>query len=159
MENNFTDIQPFDGDVSSFGEIFIPWLKQITGKEPEPEDIEAVTQLDKFYIQPGGMVFYAWLNNQVVGCVAVKRLDDENFEFCKLVVLESGRGLGLGKRLVERCISYSKENGGKRLYLQTFNRLDLAIRMYERMGFLPAQPPKIMNVLSRTEIIMNLDLR
>ncbi len=80
------------------------------------------------------------------------------YEFCKLVVLENARGSGLGKKLVERCITYAKAKGASEIWLQTFEKLEVAIGMYRRMGFIERKPPGVMNVLARTEIIMALNL-
>jgi putative acetyltransferase len=145
-------------NAHTFAAIFVPWLKMMTGKEPEPEDLEAVANPEAFYVVPGGMVFFAYLEDKPVACVALKKLDDDRYEFCKLVVLESARGSGLGKKLVERCITYAKTKGGSEIWLQTFRKLDVAIGMYRRMGFVERKPPGVMNVLARTEIIMALNL-
>ena len=42
--------------------------------------------------------------------------------------------------------------------LQSFRKLDVALRMYERMGFEPMSAPPEMLVLSRTEVVMGMPL-
>jgi putative acetyltransferase len=141
-----------------FKEIWQPWLKQVSGRDPEPEDVEAISNPEAFYIAKGGMVYFAKHNHNVVGCVAIKKLDDDFYEFCKLVVTEEARGLGIGKQLVEACIAFARAQKAKQLVLQTFRFSALAIEMYRRMGFGEITPPPAMSVLARTEIIMGLKL-
>ncbi len=142
-----------------FAEIWVPWLRSTTGKAPEPEDLLAVGDPEAFYVSGGGAVLFAMRDGQPVGVVAVKNLGGGAYEFCKLVVLESARGLGVGRGLVEACIHFARDAGGRLLMLQSLRRLELALGMYERMGFVPMTPPTQMLVLARTEIVMGLPLR
>ena len=141
-----------------FAELWVPWLKSMTGKDPEPEDLLAVGDPELFYVNGGGAVLFALQDNQPTGVVAVKDLSGGVYEFCKLVVLERARGLGVGRELVAACISFARDQGGRLLMLQSFRRLEVALGMYERMGFVPMPPPPEMLVLTRTEIIMGLPL-
>ncbi|GIQ63508.1 hypothetical protein PACILC2_20760 [Paenibacillus cisolokensis] len=45
------------------------------------------------------------------------------------------RGLGLGKRLLQESLQYSKEKGFRRVFLETTEDQKTAIAMYERAGF------------------------
>lgn len=141
-----------------FAEIWVPWLRSVTGGEPEPEDLLAVGDPESFYARGGGTVLFALQGEQPVGVVAVKNLGDGVYEFCKLVVLERARGLGVGRELVKACIRFTRDAGGRLLMLQSLRRLEVALRMYERMGFAPMAPPSQMLVLARTEIVMGLPL-
>ena len=138
----------------AFGEIWIPWLQATMGLSPEPEDLRAMADPLAFYGESGGAVFLASLDGKVVGAVAVKGLGAAGFEFCKLVVTEAARGHGAGRALVDACLAYAAEQGGRRLWLQSFNRLDVALGLYRRMGFVDAAPPPEMLVLGRTEVVM-----
>ena len=107
-----------------------------------------------YYRATGGEVFLASLDNVTVGAVAVKGLGDSGFEFCKLVVSDQARGSGTGRALIEKCVAYSASKGGPARYLQSFKALEVALSLYERMGFKNAPPPPEMTVLARTEVIM-----
>jgi putative acetyltransferase len=133
-----------------FAEIWVPWLRSMTGREPEPEDLVAVGDPDSFYVKGGGAVLFALRDDEPMGVVAVKKLGGDAYEFCKLVVQERARGLGVGRALVEACISFVRNAGGQLLMLQSFRRLEVALGMYERMGFVPMAPPPQMLVLTRT---------
>lgn len=149
------EIAPMRPDqVAAFGDIWIPWLKQTVGLDPEPEDLRAMADPNAFYGESGGAVFLANLDARVVGAVAVKGLGAAGFEFCKLVVSEAARGHGAGRALVEACLGYAAEKQGPWLWLQSFKRLDVALDLYRRMDFVDAPPPPEMLVLGRTEIVM-----
>jgi GNAT superfamily N-acetyltransferase len=141
-----------------FAQIWVPWLRGMTGREPEPEDLLAVADPESFYVHGGGAVLFALKDGGPIGVVAIKHLGGGAYEFCKLVVLEEARGLGAGRALVAACISFVRRAGGQLLMLQSFRRLEVALAMYERMGFKPMAAPEGMLVLARTEVIMGLRL-
>jgi len=141
-----------------FAEIWVPWLRSVTGKPPEPEDLLAVGDPESFYVKGGGAVLFALQDDQALGVVAVKNLSGGVYEFCKLVVLERARGLGVGRELVEACIRFARNAGGRLLMLQSFRRLEVALGMYVRMGFSPMTLPPEMLVLARTEVVLGLPL-
>jgi GNAT superfamily N-acetyltransferase len=124
------------------------------GREPEAEDLAIIADPACSYCGAGGEAFLAKIEGKTDGAVAVKRLGDAGFEFCKLVVTQDAHGSGLGPALVQKCLDFAADHGGKPLYLQSFNALDVALRIYRRMGFVDADPPGTMKMLTRTEVIM-----
>lgn len=63
-----------------------------------------------------------------------------------LAVAPSARGMGVGKALVEECVRRARAMGAEVLGLHTSRSMQVAIGMYERMGFVRApehdfQPP------------------
>ena len=128
------------------------------GRQPQPEDLQAVDDPEGFYLAGGGAVFFATLRDVPVGVVAVRHPGAGDYEFCKLVVAESARSGGAGRALVERCIAFATAQGGRHLYLQSFRALENAVALYRRMGFIDCAPPSDMSVLARTEIVMRLPL-
>jgi GNAT superfamily N-acetyltransferase len=141
-------------ETGAFADIWIPWLRDTMGRQPEPEDLDVMADPAAYYRRTGGEAFLAHIDGEVVGAVAVKGLGASGFEFCKLVVTDRARGQGAGRRLVEACLDFASRQGGPSLYLQSFNALDIALSLYRRMGFVDAPAPVGMTVLARTEVIM-----
>jgi hypothetical protein len=71
-----------------FAGIWIPWLRSM-GREPETEDLEIMADPARYYRDAGGEAFLAKIDGKTVGTVAIKRLGDDGFEFCKLVVTQT----------------------------------------------------------------------
>lgn len=141
-----------------FFELSGNWLLSVMNGKLEKEDEFGLKNPDKAYLQNGGFVFFAFWENKIVGCVALKRLNENIFEFCKLYVNPEMRKLGIATQLIERCIARSMENNVTELWLQTTNLVKNAHQLYYKMGFKDAAPPASMNVLKRTDKTMYLKL-
>lgn len=144
--------------AGDFHRLWVTWLRDAMGRQPQAEDLDAVDHPQAFYIDGGGAVFFAERDGTPVGVVAVRHLGEGDYEFCKLVVADAARGSGAGRALVERCIAFATLQGGRHLYLQSFRALANAVELYRRMGFVDCRPPPAMSVLARTEIVMYLPL-
>jgi len=143
----------------NFYELAGNWLLGVLKGKLEKEDKFTLRNPDKAYLEKGGFVFFAMYKGKVVGCVALKRLDESTFEFAKLFIDPSARNLGIATKLIERCISRCKENEASRLWLQTTNAMPQAHKLYYKMGFIDKKPPKQMDVLKRTEKVMVMNIR
>lgn len=74
-------------------------------------------------------------NGENVGCVFVMRGTHEVARLRLLIVDPAARGLGLGARLVDECVRFSREAGYRTLSLWTNSVLVSARRIYETKGF------------------------
>jgi N-acetylglutamate synthase-like GNAT family acetyltransferase len=73
-------------------------------------------------------------NGERVGCVFV--VNDKGDARLRLLLVEpSARGTGLGRRLVEECIAFSREKGYRKLVLWTHAHLLAARAIYAGTGF------------------------
>lgn len=167
LNNRIHEVQKFEAiDIldykpslkKHFYELAGPWLMDVLNGKLEKEDEFTLKNPDKAYLETGGFVFYALYKNKVVGCVALKRLSEEKFEFCKLYIHPEARKLGIATKLIERCISRCKENRAAQLWLQTTLAMQEAHKLYYKLGFAEAKAPKEMLVLKRTQKIMCLNL-
>ena len=141
-----------------FYELAGNWLLGVLRGTLEEEDEFTLNNPDKAYLEAGGFVFFALYNNKAVGCVALKRLNENTFEFAKLFVDPNARNLGIATKLIERCITRCKENDAAQLWLQTTMSMPEAHKLYYKLGFVDRNAPKQMTVLKRTEKIMCMDL-
>jgi len=141
-----------------FFELAGHWLLNVLNGKLEEEDVFTLHNPDRAYLDEGGFVFFASLESQIVGCVALKRLSDSQFEFCKLFINPEYRKYGIATQLIHRCISRCKENQIAELWLQTANSMKAAHQLYYKLGFIEKDAPPEMTRLKRTEKVMVLDL-
>lgn len=141
-----------------FYELAGPWLSAEVNGKLKKDVIYTLQNPDEAYIKKGGFLFYAKYRTQIIGCVALKRLDEEIFEFVKLYIHPSYRNLGIATKLIERCITRCKENKATALWLQSAATMTDANRIYSRLGFIENTAPPQMKVTERTEKVMYMPL-
>jgi putative acetyltransferase len=74
----------------------------------------------------------------VSGGGGIAPLDGGAREVCelrKMYFLPELRGLGVGRRVLDRCLATARELGYRQCYLETLTGMDAAKRLYERTGF------------------------
>ena len=77
----------------------------------------------------------AEMNGENVGCVMLVKENEETARLRLLLVDPKGRGLGLGARLVEECVTFARGVGYKKVTLWTHSVLTAARNIYEKAGF------------------------
>jgi carbonic anhydrase len=87
------------------------------------------------YAPPRGRLFLARHGDDPAGCVALRPLGDDVCEMKRLFVRDAYRGTGLGRRLVQTCITAATDIGYMCLRLDTLPKMATAIELYRRLGF------------------------
>jgi DNA-binding MarR family transcriptional regulator/GNAT superfamily N-acetyltransferase len=77
----------------------------------------------------------AELDGEIVGCVFLVRETDKVARLRLLMVDPSARGFGVGKKLVEECITFARNAGYRRITLWTHAVLKAARGIYHKTGF------------------------
>lgn len=96
-------------------------------------------------------------NAEIIGTVAVKRLDDTACELRSMYLFGRYHGKGLGRRLLERAVAFAREKGYAKMYLDTFSTSTRALALYRRAGFTdtarykPSERSDVFMVLELTE--------
>ncbi len=72
---------------------------------------------------------------QVVGCIAIRPLDDKCGEVKRMYTRKSHRRYGVGRMLSETIISHAWDLGYSEIKLDSLERLNGAVKLYENMGF------------------------
>lgn len=118
-------------------------------------DAEAF-ELNEKYGLPNGRIYLAYLDQAIVGCVALRRIDEDFCEMKRLYVKPGNRGKHIGRYLVEQIISDAREIGYKHIRLDTFPFMSSAILLYRRYGFYHVE--RYNNNPATTAVFMQLDL-
>ncbi len=82
--------------------------------------------------------FVAESDGKIVGGGGIYSTDGLPADTCELVkmyLLPEGRGIGLGKTLIEKCLAKAKENGFSQVYIETMPELKKAMSVYQKFGF------------------------
>ncbi|WP_158838418.1 bifunctional helix-turn-helix transcriptional regulator/GNAT family N-acetyltransferase [Polaribacter sp. L3A8] len=117
-----------------FYEFNIEWLK--TYFYVEPYDEEVLSKPEKYIIDKGGFIFFAKVEDTIVGTVALMSIEDGTFELTKMAVSPNYRGYKIGQQLIQHCITFSKEKGLDFLKLYSNKLLENAIYIYRKHGFI-----------------------
>ena len=74
-------------------------------------------------------------DGQMLGSVMIVEQTADTAKLRMLWVSRQARGLGVGGRLVEQAIAFSRSQGYRRIVLWTHGVLHAAIAIYEKQGF------------------------
>ena len=90
---------------------------------------------------PPARAFLAVTADIAFGCVLLAKLDSATAVIQRLFVRESARGTGAGRALVTHTIECAREDGHRRITLDTdATELQAAFRLYQSLGFTPCEP-------------------
>jgi len=93
------------------------------------------------YAQPAGRLLLAYDDDQLAGCIALRKLDDGICEMKRLYVRGQFRGKQIGQTLIEQVISDARTIGYGRMRLDTHPpKMGKAVKLYESYGFISIPP-------------------
>lgn len=69
------------------------------------------------------------------GIYPTKNLPKKTCELVKLYLSPAARGKGIGKLLINECFKKALQLGYNKIYLETMPELNIAVPLYEKMGF------------------------
>ena len=116
-------------------------VKEILSDYPSPtgrvwsEELVEEMMSDAFEEQPDG-IFVAEVNGMVAGFTIVMHRSWFNIVYLDYIQVSiDWMNKGVGHKLIERCIEWSKEKGARLIYTETGRDNERAIRFYQRHGF------------------------
>jgi len=92
------------------------------------------------YAPPSGRLLLAWQGEEAVGCVALRKIDEQQCEMKRLYVAPAVRATGAGTELIQSIIAEAKAIGYGSMCLDTLPSMTRAISLYRRLGFQEIAP-------------------
>jgi putative acetyltransferase len=99
-----------------------------------PTDAE-LHGLPASYSSHGGAFWVARRDTELVGTCGVFPVAPLTFELRKMYLRSSARGLGVGKRLLDVAVEWTRARAAKHIVLDTIDEMTRAIAFYEANGF------------------------
>ena len=127
------------GDNTALAKIIRDTLEEFKANKPGTVFYDERTDhlFEEFLVT--NSIYYVVEENGVIlggsGIYPTEGLPAGTCELVKLYLAPGGRGKGIGKMLLEKCIAAAKVSGYKKIYLETMPELTKAIPMYENFGF------------------------
>lgn len=141
--------------ADEFKKMNIQWLEEFFWVEPHDEEVLGNPQ--KYIIKPGGNIFLVKEENEIIGCVALMRIEEDTFELTKMAVKPDQRGKKIGQKLMKHTLAFAKEKNWKQLIIYSNRKLENAIHLYKKYGFVEI-PMEKNGPYSRGDIKMVLKL-
>jgi len=101
---------------------------------------EELAGLPGAYASPRGRLLVAEAGTELAGCVACRPHSPGVCEMKRLFVRPAFRGLGLGRRLIERLADEAAVAGYSVMVLDTLPVMGEAIGLYRSAGFIEIEP-------------------
>lgn len=130
------------------------WIRQYF--KMEESDYKALDHPDENIIAPGGHIFMAVYEGEVVGTCAIIKMNGKKYELAKMAVSPRAQGKSIGTLLGRACITKAKELGADTVYLESNTLLKPAINLYLKLGFQKITGPP--SPYERSNIQMELAL-
>jgi putative acetyltransferase len=108
---------------------------------------EELSDLSKMYSPPQGGIILASDHESVIGCVAIRRINESEGELKRMYVSPEYQNKGFGKILLQKALMLARECNYEKVKLDTLNYMSAAIYLYQQAGFYEI-PPYYSNPIS-----------
>jgi len=127
------------GDNPRLAKIVRDTLAEFGANHPGTVYFDPTTDnLFELFQKRGSIYYVAILDGEIVGGGGIYPSDGlppDTCELVKMYLLPAGRGIGLGKMLIQKSIETASSLGYSRIYLESMPELKKALEVYQRFGF------------------------
>ncbi len=140
---------PFDiiparstGDVAAARQLFEAYARALPIDLSYQDFSAELASLPGRYAPPRGELLLALdTKGNAIGCVALRPMEPDGCcEMKRLYVTPQGRGLGLGRALVNAVLEAASRIGYREIRLDTLPSMTEAMALYKRAGFVVTEP-------------------
>ncbi|SNR45956.1 GNAT family N-acetyltransferase [Flavobacterium sp. ov086] len=119
----------------AFRQLNVEWIS--TYFEMEEADYKALDNPEEYILNKGGKIYVALYRNEPVGVCALIKMKDSNYDFemAKMAVSPKAQGKNIGFLLGQAIVNGAREEGAKKIYLESNTILKPAINLYYKLGF------------------------
>jgi ribosomal protein S18 acetylase RimI-like enzyme len=136
-EIEFFEVDPASGDAAW---AMRQYFEELDRRFLRGFDVEAAASASVSSLRPpSGNFLVARRRDEVVACGGVQWLDEGRGEIKRMWVSPAARGVGLGRRLLERLEHEVAGSGRSTVLLDTNAVLSEAIAMYRRCGYVDVE--------------------
>ena len=130
----------FPADHAAVLAIFTEFVNSPTVNLEHQGYAEEFAKFPGKYAPPHGRLLLGIDGERVLGCVALRRVDERICEMKRLYVRPAARGMALGRRLAEAIVSEARSAGYAEIRLDVLTEFEAARGIYRAMGFTEAEP-------------------
>jgi len=116
---------------------YVQWLDHDLGYQNIDDELH---NFPEKYKEPDGSFIVAKDGNTIIGCVGIRKLEENICEMKRLFVNDHYKGLGIGRELVEKIIEEAKIKNYKKMRLDTLSTMEAALKMYYNNDFYNIKP-------------------
>ena len=148
-------IVSFDEEYSSiFYELNKLWIEESWLLE-ESDKFDLLNPKESI-IDKGGEIFFALIDGNVIGTVAMIRSADRIYELAKMTIEINYRGNGVANKLMDQCLNYAINNNAQQIYLITNDTLLIARNLYDKYGFKEVKLDSDKYLRGNVKMVLNL---
>ena len=141
-----------------FYRLNLAWLTKYFNAQLNDLDKQSLRNPESYYLARGGYIWFAQLEGNIVGCVALAYHGDGCYEISKMAVDEQFQGFGIGRKMLLAALDKALSLQAKTLYLETSSLRPKAITRDQHMGFKQINHPNGSSNYQRSDIYMELPL-
>ncbi|MBC8054618.1 MAG: GNAT family N-acetyltransferase [Sphingobacteriaceae bacterium] len=101
----------------------------------EPIDKWVLENPEEAILKDEGYIYFVSYQGNIIGTVALKRMEAGVYEMTKMAVEKKHRGIGAGKFICSVAIQKARELKAEKLILYSQTSLAPAIAIYRKLGF------------------------